>query len=70
MLVFERRPQPLLPTELAGDYRSFVARGFRLAPRAVRAQPRLLDPHEWAARYLAITASRPSQSWHEGVSHP
>jgi 23S rRNA (adenine-N6)-dimethyltransferase len=70
VLVFERRPQPLLPMELAGDYRRFVARGFRLGPRAARAEPRLLDPHEWAARYLAITASgRPSQSWHEGVSH-
>jgi 23S rRNA (adenine-N6)-dimethyltransferase len=61
LLVFERRPRPLVPVELAGDYRRFVARGFRLGPRAVRAEPRLLDPHEWAARYLALTASgRPS----------
>ena len=56
LLVFERRPQPLVPEELAGDYRRFVARGFRLGPRVVRAEPRQLDPHEWAARYLAATA--------------
>jgi len=63
VLVFERRAQPLVPVELAGDYRRFVARGFRLGPRAVRVEPRLLDSHEWAARYLALTASgRPSGS--------
>jgi 23S rRNA (adenine-N6)-dimethyltransferase len=56
LLVFERRPQPLVPEELAGDYRRFVARGFRLGPRVVRAEPRQLDPHEWAARYLAAAA--------------
>jgi 23S rRNA (adenine-N6)-dimethyltransferase len=56
VVVFERRAQPLVPVELAAGYRSFVARGFRLGPRAVRAEPRKLDPHEWAARYLAATA--------------
>ena len=63
VLDFERRPQPLGSVELAGDYRRFVARGFRLGSRAARVEPRLLDPHEWAARYVAITASgRPSGS--------
>jgi 23S rRNA (adenine-N6)-dimethyltransferase len=56
VVVFERRAQPLVPVELAAGYRSFVARGFRLGPRAVRAEPRKLDPHEWAARYLSATA--------------
>jgi 23S rRNA (adenine-N6)-dimethyltransferase len=63
VLVFEPRPRPLVPVELAEDYRRFVARGFRRGPRVVRAEPRLLDPHEWAARFLAVTASgRPSGS--------
>jgi 23S rRNA (adenine-N6)-dimethyltransferase len=56
VVVFERRAQPLVPVEQAAGYRSFVARGFRLGPRAVRAEPRKLDPHEWAARYLSATA--------------
>jgi 23S rRNA (adenine-N6)-dimethyltransferase len=61
VVVFERRPQPLVPKELAPGYRRFVANGFRLGPRVVRAEPRRLDPHEWAQRYLAATASaRPS----------
>jgi 23S rRNA (adenine-N6)-dimethyltransferase len=63
VVVFERRPQPLVPEELAVGYRRFVARGFRIGPRVVRAEPRQLDPHEWAQRYLAATASaRPSGS--------
>jgi len=53
VLVFERRPAPLVPIELASGYRRFVARGFREGRRLVRAEPRQLDPHEWAARYLA-----------------
>jgi 16S rRNA A1518/A1519 N6-dimethyltransferase RsmA/KsgA/DIM1 with predicted DNA glycosylase/AP lyase activity len=56
VLVLERRARPLVPAELAAGYRHFVARGFREGPRVVRAEPRLLDPHEWAARYLAATA--------------
>jgi 23S rRNA (adenine-N6)-dimethyltransferase len=52
VLVFERRPAPLVPLELASGYRRFVARGFREGRRLVRAEPRQLDPHEWAARYL------------------
>ena len=53
VLVFERRPAPLVPIELAAGYRRFVARGFREGRRLVRAEPRQLDPYEWAARYLA-----------------
>jgi hypothetical protein len=53
MLVFERRPAPLVPLELASGYRRFVARGFREGRTLVRAEPRQLDPYEWAARYLA-----------------
>jgi hypothetical protein len=53
VLVFERRPSPLVPVELASGYRRFVARGFREGRRLVRAEPRQLDPYEWAARYLA-----------------
>ena len=53
VLVFERRPAPLVPLELAAGYRRFVARGFREGKRLVRAEPRQLDPYEWAARYLA-----------------
>jgi 23S rRNA (adenine-N6)-dimethyltransferase len=47
VLVFERRPDPLVAVELAAGYRRFVARGFRSRHRA-----RELDAHEWAARYL------------------
>jgi 23S rRNA (adenine-N6)-dimethyltransferase len=53
VLVFERRPAPLVPIERASGYRRFVARGFREGRRLVRAEPRQLDPYEWAARYLA-----------------
>jgi 23S rRNA (adenine-N6)-dimethyltransferase len=53
VLVFERRPAPLVAIELAPGYRRFVARGFREGRRLVRAEPRELGPHEWAARYLA-----------------
>ena len=53
VLVFERCAEPLVPPELAPGYRRFVARGFRLGPRVVGADPRRLDPHEWATRYLA-----------------
>jgi len=57
VLVFERRRVPLVPPKLAAGYRPFVARGFREGRRLVRAEPRQLDPHEWATRYLAATAS-------------
>jgi 23S rRNA (adenine-N6)-dimethyltransferase len=53
VLVFERRAAPLVPLERASGYRRFVVRGFREGKRLVRAEPRQLDPYEWAARYLA-----------------
>jgi len=56
VLVFERRAQPLVPPEQASRYRRFVAHGFRGGRRVVRAEPRQLDPHEWATRYLATRA--------------
>lgn len=43
VLVFERRPCPLVPPELAVRYRRFVAAGFRR-----RATARDLDAYEWA----------------------
>lgn len=43
VIVFERRPEPLVPPELAGRYRRFVAGGFRQNGKA-----RELDPYEWA----------------------
>jgi 23S rRNA (adenine-N6)-dimethyltransferase len=52
VLVFERRPDALVPEELAVDYRRFVAHGFRSWGGA-----RELDPHEWAARYLGVSRS-------------
>ena len=64
VLVFERRPDPLVPPARADEYRRFVARGFRHGDRA-----RLLDPFEWAARYLAgvrrsgRSASRAARPW-------
>jgi 23S rRNA (adenine-N6)-dimethyltransferase len=43
VLVFRRRSEPLIRPELIGDYRRFVARGFRR-----RAGARHLDAHQWA----------------------
>ena len=52
VLVFERRAEPLVPSERAAGYRRYVARAFRRGHEA-----RQRDPHEWAARYLAgVTA--------------
>jgi 23S rRNA (adenine-N6)-dimethyltransferase len=60
VLVFRRRSEPLVPPELASQFRIFVARGFRRSPRAVassRAVKRIagpgaaardLDAHQWA----------------------
>ena len=56
VLVFERRPEPLVPPQQASRYRHFVAHGFRGGRRVVRAEPRQLDPHEWASLYLRATA--------------
>ena len=64
VLVFRRRVDPLVPLQLADDYRSFVARGFRRGLRAVApgsllqrigvrgAQARDVDPHQWAELFL------------------
>jgi 23S rRNA (adenine-N6)-dimethyltransferase len=60
-LVFRRRACPLVPPELAGRYRAFVARGFRR-----RANARELDAYEWARLFSrhggsgAATARPPS----------
>jgi 23S rRNA (adenine-N6)-dimethyltransferase len=63
LLVFRRRPQPLVPPEFADAYRGFVARGFRRGigsvapPNEVRrvagggAAARGLDAHQWAALF-------------------
>jgi 23S rRNA (adenine-N6)-dimethyltransferase len=59
VLVFERRHEPLVPPEEAESYRRFVAYAFRRGRRAVRAEPRELDPHEWAAAYRARASARP-----------
>jgi 23S rRNA (adenine-N6)-dimethyltransferase len=53
VLVFERRPHPLVPSDRAGDYRRFVARCFRRGRRGLRVEPRQLDPHEWARLFAA-----------------
>jgi 23S rRNA (adenine-N6)-dimethyltransferase len=50
VLVFERRAEPLVPPGRALDYRRFVARGFRSEQHA-----RQRDPHEWAARFGAVS---------------
>jgi 23S rRNA (adenine-N6)-dimethyltransferase len=64
VLVFRRRADPLIALELASDYRTFVARGFRRGLRAVApgsllkragirgAQARDVDPHQWAELFL------------------
>lgn len=57
VLVFDRRPEPLVPPERAAAYRRYVARGFRRGHEARRR-----DPHEWAARYLVTASGRPSGS--------
>jgi 23S rRNA (adenine-N6)-dimethyltransferase len=62
VLVFERRPEPLVPLQRAADYRRFVARAFRRDHQA-----RQHDPHEWAERYLsrcatAARAARPASA--------
>jgi 23S rRNA (adenine-N6)-dimethyltransferase len=65
VLVFRRRPCPLVPPGLAPDYRAFVAGGFRRGLRTVadarglerlghtRAWARDLDAHQWAELFLA-----------------
>lgn len=70
VLVLERRAYPLVSEQRATDYRAFVAAGFRHGLRAVApppalrtqgvagAQPRELDPHQWAALFRARATRR------------
>jgi 23S rRNA (adenine-N6)-dimethyltransferase len=53
VLVFERRPHPLVPEHRASDYRRFVAHCFRRGRRGSRVEPRQLDAHEWASLFAA-----------------
>ncbi len=57
VLVFERRPDPLVPLDLAAGYRRFVAEGFRRGRQFVRAEPTQLDPHQWAALFVSRARS-------------
>jgi 23S rRNA (adenine-N6)-dimethyltransferase len=66
VLVFRRRTEPLVPTQLASRYRRFVARGFRRGLRAVASARgirsvggrgvfgRDLDAHQWAELFRRI----------------
>jgi 23S rRNA (adenine-N6)-dimethyltransferase len=56
VLVFERRAKPLVPVELAVEYRRFVASGFRRGGRR-HALPRDLDAHQWAELFLSRARS-------------
>jgi 23S rRNA (adenine-N6)-dimethyltransferase len=61
VLVFERRVRTLVPPELAGSYRRFVAGGFRRAPNA-----RERDPYGWAELFTrrggrAASGARPAR---------
>lgn len=52
LLVFERRPTPLVDARRWQEYRRFVALGFRRGSRGLGGrQPRDLDAHEWAGRF-------------------
>jgi 23S rRNA (adenine-N6)-dimethyltransferase len=65
VLVVQRRAEALVPAELVGDYRRFVAAGFRRGVRAVVSRRELervgavgacvaardLDAHQWAALF-------------------
>jgi 23S rRNA (adenine-N6)-dimethyltransferase len=65
VLVFERRPRPLVPERCWRHYRAFVAAGFRHGPRAVTSartlrrlglsgrKARELDVHQWAELFNA-----------------
>jgi 23S rRNA (adenine-N6)-dimethyltransferase len=60
VLVFERRAHALVPPELAGSYRRFVAGGFRRSATA-----RELDAYEWARLFRrrggrAASGARPA----------
>jgi 23S rRNA (adenine-N6)-dimethyltransferase len=65
VLVFERRPRPLVPEQRRSAYRAFAAAGFRHGLRAVTSprtlrklrlsglEPRELDAHQWAELFSA-----------------
>jgi 23S rRNA (adenine-N6)-dimethyltransferase len=58
VLVFRRREVPLVAGDRAGEYREFVARGFRHGLRSLRcgtpagAMARELDAHQWAELFV------------------
>jgi 23S rRNA (adenine-N6)-dimethyltransferase len=66
VLVFERRSKPLIPHDLANDFRRFVARGFRHGLRSVASPSALetagarnttsrdIDAHQWAALFRSV----------------
>jgi 23S rRNA (adenine-N6)-dimethyltransferase len=72
VLVVRRRPTPLVPHDLADDYRRFVAAGFRRGVRAVVSRRELaqvgvagpctaardLDAHQWAALFRRSASQR------------
>ena len=66
VLVFTQRVRPLVPVELAVQYRRFVAQGFRRGRRRGGALPRDLDAHQWAELFL----SRPRSSAARARSSP
>jgi 23S rRNA (adenine-N6)-dimethyltransferase len=57
VLVFTRRARPLVPVELALQYRRFVAQGFRRGRGRGEALPRDLDAHQWAELFLSRARS-------------
>lgn len=70
VLVFRRRPLPLVEAEAHATYRSFVARGFRHGLRSVGATPAIsragrrggtardLDAHQWAELFRSCHKRR------------
>lgn len=62
VLVVRRRSTPLVAPEAAGEYRRFVAAGFRKGARLGsgrgRRLPRDFDAHEWAALFQSRVARR------------
>jgi 23S rRNA (adenine-N6)-dimethyltransferase len=57
VLVYTRRARPLVPVELAVQYRRFVAQGFRRGRGRGEALPRDLDAHQWAELFLSRARS-------------
>jgi 23S rRNA (adenine-N6)-dimethyltransferase len=63
VLVFRRRPAPLIAPSLASSYHRFVARGFRHGLHSVGCRTqggilaRDLDPHQWANLFDAAPVS-------------